>query len=185
VGGELREGGRAIAGSGLANGGEPKSPAPGGVAYVGHVEIGPSNPCDDFGMKIGIDYQLVTASGEPLQAAGYVFEENLYARMSAKSDPSNSGEVPFEPGWHPVGGTPQNRGQTETDSAGRFRDAPVGQYWYKAFTYIGTQELRAVGPSGNVVKLGTTKVTVTSDSKGHGTLVLINKKMKIKVEASR
>jgi hypothetical protein len=72
-----------------------------------------------------------------------------------------------------------------SNSAGRFTDAPVGIYYWEAFNYSGTQGLRAISPSGKVVKLGTNNVKVSANQKGDGTIVIDNKKMKIHLEVPR
>jgi hypothetical protein len=95
------------------------------------------------------------------------------------------GTVQFPKGWNDIGPTPANGNQRTTNSKGQFTDAAVGMTGPGPFTHHATQELRAVGPGGNIINFGKNKVTVTSDKAGHGRITIDNKQMKIHVELER
>lgn len=127
-------------------------------------------------------YQLTT-SGQPLSAAGYVMQERL-----SEGDlilPNATATISYKKGWFDIGPTKENGNQRTTNSQGQFPDAPLGMTGPGPFTHHATQELRAVGPNGEIVNFGKNKLTVTSDKNGHGRIIIDNKQMKIHLVLER
>ena len=168
--------------------GSPKSsatnaqPPPDGIAAGNTSVLSNCSGCNGYGIKIALTYQL-TASGQPLEAAGYIMQERL--SRGEVITPNGVATVSFASGWNDIGPTPANGNQRATDSKGQFTDAPLGMTGPGPFTHHATQELRAVNGNGDAINFGKNKVTVTSDAQGHGKIVIDNKQMKIHVTAER
>ncbi|MGA8365719.1 MAG: hypothetical protein WB716_00225, partial [Candidatus Acidiferrales bacterium] len=154
---------------------------PNGVA-VTNINVLPNCPkCGDYGITVAVTYQL-TANGQPVSAAGYVFQERIYGGYVSTS----AGQATFPtgtPNWGDAGPRAENGNQRATNSSGQYTDAPVSGTTGAPFTGHRLQDLRAVGPGGNIINFGTNHLTFTSSKRGQGLINIDNDKMKIHVSA--
>jgi hypothetical protein len=70
-----------------------------------------------------------------------------------------------------------------TNSSGQFTDAPLTMTMRGPFHGSSLQDLRAVGPGGNVINLGTNSLHFSSSRQGQGLINIDNKKMNIHISA--